>query len=96
MAARMELGRVRAAHQSLHHFVAREDWSDDAVLFAVRRHVLPAIEWHAAIHAWIIDGTGVPKKGTHSVGVARHYCGQFRWEVDGQRCDLWPIRVGGR
>ena len=77
MAARVEPERVRAAHQSLHHFVAKADWSDDAVLSAVRAHVLPAIERHGAIRAWIIDDTGVPKKGTHSVGVARQYCGQL-------------------
>ena len=35
MAARVEPGRVQAAHQSLHHFVATADWSDDALLSAV-------------------------------------------------------------
>ena len=43
MAARVEPGRVRAAHRSLHHFVAKSDWSDEAVLAAVRARVLPAI-----------------------------------------------------
>ena len=77
MAARVQPGRVRAAHQSLHHFVAKADWSDDAVLAAVRDRVLPVIEQRGPIQALIVDDTGIPKKGKHSVGVARQYCGQL-------------------
>ena len=77
MAARVEPGRVQAAHQSLHHFVAKADWSDEAVLAVVRAEVLQAIEWQGPIRAWIVDDTGFPKKGRHSVGVARQYCGQL-------------------
>lgn len=77
MAARLEPARVQAAHQSLHHFIAKAEWSDEAVLGAVRQRVLPAIERGGAIRAWIVDDTGFPKKGTHSVGVARQYCGQL-------------------
>ncbi|HYZ21972.1 MAG TPA: transposase, partial [Rhodopila sp.] len=76
MVARLQPGRVQAAHQSLHHVVAKADWSDDAVLAAVRAHVLPVLERHGPIRALIIDDTGIPKTGKHSVGVARQYCGQ--------------------
>src|SRR5215204_3763220 len=44
MAARVEPFRVGAAHQSLHHFVAKAAWDDAALLAAVRAYVLPAIE----------------------------------------------------
>ena len=77
MAARVEPGRVQAAHQSLHHFVAKAEWSDKAMFRQVRAYVLPAIEKHGAIKAWIVDDTGFPKKGVHSVGVTRQYCGQL-------------------
>ena len=77
MAARLEPERVPATHQAMHHVVAKAAWSDEAVLSAVRAQVLPVIERHGAINAWIVDDVGCPKKGSHSVGVARQYCGQL-------------------
>jgi SRSO17 transposase len=52
---------VQAAHQSLHHLIAKANWSDAAVLTAVRAQVLPSIQRHGPIQAWIIDDTGLPK-----------------------------------
>ncbi|EGY01855.1 transposase [Nitrospirillum viridazoti Y2] len=77
MAAVTAPARVAAQHQSLLHFVGQAPWSDDRVLAQVRELVLPSIERQGPIEAWIIDDTGFPKKGTHSVGVARQYCGQL-------------------
>lgn len=77
MAAVTAPGRTAAQHQSLLHFVGQAAWSDEKVLAKVREMVLPEMERHGPIEAWVIDDTGFPKKGCHSVGVARQYCGQL-------------------
>jgi SRSO17 transposase len=77
MAALTAPARTAPKHQSLLHFVANAPWSDQAVLGKVRQTVLPKIEGLGAIEASIVDDTGFPKKGKHSVGVARQYCGQL-------------------
>ena len=77
MAAVTAPARVSAQHQKLLHFVANAPWSDERVLAKVREMVLPAIERHGPIEAWIIDDTSFPKQGTHSVGVHHQYCGQL-------------------
>ena len=76
MAARLDAENTQALRQSLHHLVAKAPWSDDVLLEQVRNYVLPAMEKHGPLVAWIVDDTGFPKKGKHSVGVARQYCGQ--------------------
>src|SRR5246500_3962443 len=77
MAAITAPERTAAQHQSLLHFIGEGKWSDEKVLAKVREMVLPQVERHGAIEAWIIDDTGFPKQGKHSVGVARQYCGQL-------------------
>ena len=77
MAAATAPSRTAAQHQSLLHFVGQAAWSDDKVLSKVVEMVLPELDRHGPIEAWIIDDTGFPKKGKHSVGVARQYCGQL-------------------
>ena len=77
MAARLAPENVRRTHQSLHHLVADSPWSDEAVLESVCGQVLTAMKQNGPVAAWVVDDTGFPKKGTHSVGVARQYCGQL-------------------
>ena len=59
----------------MHHFVSNAPWDDEAVLRVARDYVLEQMERHGAVAAWIVDDTGIPKKGRHSVGVTRQYCG---------------------
>jgi SRSO17 transposase len=76
MAARLDAQNVQPMRQSLHHLVAKAPWSDETLLGEVRHQVLPAMRKQGPVVAWIIDDTGFPKKGRHSVGVTRQYCGQ--------------------
>ena len=74
MAARIDPLRAGARHQALHHFVAQAEWSDEEMLRRVAQWVVPKMDFSGG-GFWIIDDTAFPKKGIHSVGVARQYCG---------------------
>ena len=76
MAARVQPDAVRPTHQSMHHLVADAPWSDAALMSVVARRVLPKLIGPDEPVWWIVDDTGFPKKGKHSVGVAHQYCGQ--------------------
>lgn len=77
LAAHLDPLHVSARHQALLHFVGQSDWSDEALLDRVLAWVQPQREREASEWFWVIDDTGTPKKGRHSVGVARQYCGQI-------------------
>jgi len=57
----------------MHHFVAKADWSDAAVLDVVGDVVPPVLTKSESIRTWIIDDTCFSKNGTHSAGVALQY-----------------------
>lgn len=75
LAASVAPFEVSARHQALHHFVSQSDWEDQTILDRVAEWVVPAMVKADSELFWIIDDTGIPKKGRHSVGVARQYCG---------------------
>jgi SRSO17 transposase len=77
IAAMVSPARAAAAHQSLLHFVGQSAWSDEAMLAKVRDLAAPAFAAQGGVEAWIVDDTGFQKKGSHSVGVARQYCGRL-------------------
>jgi SRSO17 transposase len=63
---------IEAMRQRLQQAVVIATWSDDDVLARLARKLdaeLPGVE------AFVIDDTGFPKKGEHSVGVQRQYSG---------------------
>ncbi len=75
LAAVVDPQNVQARHQSLHHFVSTADWSDQMILDRVWRWVDERMGTDEPRY-WMIDDTGIPKKGRHSVGVSHQYCGQ--------------------
>src|ERR1019366_7434611 len=77
MSARLDPENVPRMHQKLQHFIATSPWHDDAVLARVREEVIPRMQDREPLQAWIVDDSGMPKKGKLSVGVAHQYCGQL-------------------
>ena len=76
LAASVDPENVQARHQALHHLVAKAAWSDRALLTGVAQWVLPHL-LPGTTPFWIIDDTSFRKKGRHSVGVSRQYCGEI-------------------
>src|ERR1700730_3394398 len=63
MAARLCPDPGRQTHQSLHPVLADARWSAEHILEAVRQYALPAMQKPGPIEAWIVDDTGLGKKG---------------------------------
>lgn len=67
-----QAGRHRKPVQ---HFVGAGAWDDEAVMAELRHHVAAELGDPAGV--LVVDGSGFPKKGTASCGVARQWCGRL-------------------
>ena len=69
MSAMLERIKDPGSYQAFQHFVTHAPWAPERVWRRLRT-VIPV-----RTGVLILDGTSFPKQGTHSVGVARQYCG---------------------
>ena len=68
LAARLPDGNVQALQQ----FIGQSPWGWDAVWERLGKRMTAELEPESA---WVVDDTGFPKQGSHSVGVSRQYSG---------------------
>src|SRR6266481_4350305 len=68
LAARLPDGNAQALQQ----FIGQSPWEWDAVWERLGKRMTAELEPDAA---WVVDDTGFPKQGSHSVGVSRQYSG---------------------
>lgn len=73
---RMEEVVPEADHQVLQHMLSESAWSERAVLDQVAQEASQRLG-NDEDTSLTIDESGFPKKGRHSVGVARQWCGQL-------------------
>ncbi len=85
MAKRLALGEC----DQLHHFIAAGVWDATPVETELLIQADRLVGGDDAV--LVIDDTAIPKKGTHSVGVAAQYASALRscWG-----CDCFFLRVG--
>jgi SRSO17 transposase len=61
--------------KDLQYFVGCGGWDDDKVMAELRKHVREELAEEDGII--VLDPSAFPKKGTHSCGVARQWCGRL-------------------
>src|SRR3954467_5175613 len=78
--------------QALQQFVSQSTWDERKVL--ARYRALMARRFASPGGVFVIDDTGLPKRGAHSVGVSHQYCGAL-----GKRSNCQvavPLHYSGR
>jgi len=74
-------------------FVGSGKWDDEAVMAEVRRHVVETLGDPQGV--LVFDPSAFPKKGTHSCGVAREWCGRLG-KVENCQIGLFLAYATGR
>jgi SRSO17 transposase len=59
----------------LQSFVGAGAWDDESIMAQLRDHI--RLEWNDPDSVLVIDPSSFPKKGTHSCGVQRQWCGRL-------------------
>jgi SRSO17 transposase len=90
MSAMLERVHDPGTYQSFQHFITDAPWTA-APLWRQLRAVIPD-----RTGVLILDGTSFPKQGSHSVGVARQYCGTLGKTANCQVAVTAALWTGGR
>ncbi len=77
----------------MQHLLCRASWDADAVRDDVREYVVEHLHDEAAV--LVVDETGDLKKGTHTVGVQRHYTGTAG-QIENSQVALYPVYADER
>jgi len=85
--------RAGRHRKPVQHFVGAGAWDDEAVTAGLRRHVAEEVGDPEAV--LVVDGSGFAKKGEHSCGVARQWCGRLG-KVENCQVGLFLAYVGAR
>jgi SRSO17 transposase len=66
---------IGVRREVLQDFIGVSPWEDSRILGEIRKHVSEV--WNDPQGVLFGDGSGFPKKGNHSCGVKRQYCGRL-------------------
>lgn len=84
--------RVGGDVQALRQFVNQSPWDHEELMRDLRRHVVRQLSLTDGV--LILDDVALPKKGTHSVGVAHQYCGALGKTANCQSIVSWQFSSG--
>lgn len=79
-------------YQSLHHFITHSNWDSDSVKGVLQEINKELFAAHS--YGYIIDERSKAKKGKHSAGVGRQYCGSTG-KIDNCQTGVYSVLTNG-